>query len=296
MSFNWVSCFEKLVASRNWISKQKRYFIVLTLIMTVYLVSYRSGSSFSFHDRPLRTSKLKPGAAAVPKTFTIFGGENTPPNHSSDQPWIFQTNYSTTPNGLKLDIGLLKSKLLHVNIKNNNSNYPHYCFLVRSYVKQKTMLWSLLGGLHRAQYPNMTVFLLNTDSNRSPWPEFSQLDIIAEKVFGRKFVTILPFDDEEALGYFPLLQKTDYGYIQSDLSLQWIMANSSCEYLTVTNGDNWYPPQLFPELERFMRAGKDLIGFHFISHYHWPRTIPHVVRSGPDTEMMTKFKVNHIGT
>lgn len=230
------------------------------------------------------------------RKFKIFDSSS---NILLDEPWPDEW-FNSYPNPDFVAKGNIKSANISISSKvlhdQPTETGPHYCMIVRTYAKQRSQLWSLLSSLHATKYEPLSIFLLDTDTNEIPWPEFSNMTQITESIFGRKFVFPLPFKNANfEAQIFPLLHRNDYGYILTDMALEYLMSNSTCDYITVTNGDNWYHPKLISTLLPYMRDGLDVIAFHAISHYDWGKDAAHVVvRPGKDTELLTQFKVAEI--
>ena len=87
----------------------------------------------------------------------------------------------------------------------------------------------------------------------------------------------------------------DCGYIQTDLTLQHVLARSganACDYVLVTNGDNLYSRSLFRHTCPHLHHGIGMVGFYFSSHYPYSHLYVHqgrVERSGPDVLFKTKL-------
>ena len=88
----------------------------------------------------------------------------------------------------------------------------------------------------------------------------------------------------------PFVRNDSCGYLQTDLTLAHVLARghgptaassldagselelpAPCTHILVTNGDNLYARTLFAHLCAPMRAGTDVIGWYFTSHYEYSR-------------------------
>lgn len=138
---------------------------------------------------------------------------------------------------------------------------PSLCVIVRSMSEQyftlKYLVYSLLSG----RYPNLYIYVINTNSNK----ETENLVQVSVKEMNHSRVQ-----------YLPLLPKysneQDFGYIMTDVA-RIVLLNMTkewngfeCNYFLFTNGDNFYFPNFLPEVGKHMRAGKDMIGVNFWSH------------------------------
>jgi hypothetical protein len=165
---------------------------------------------------------------------------------------------------------------------------PNICFLVRTYEKQQHRLLGFLTSIYATQYPNYTIILANTESaglNTSSISSLtSSLGISSRVIFS-------PFDANDATNIRKKysITENDYGYLLTDLTLEWLKQNSICDYLIVTNGDNWYSSNLFDVVVPFIHQGYHAIAFHFVSHHVWPSAVQSW-RAGTDVEIRTKFE------
>ena len=69
-------------------------------------------------------------------------------------------------------------------------------------------------------------------------------------------------------------------------------SSSACQYVTFTNGDNFYSRNFVKKILPHMKSGKDIIGWGFVSHHYKPhykesidstkKTVPEVVDDGTE--------------
>jgi hypothetical protein len=68
--------------------------------------------------------------------------------------------------------------------------------------------------------------------------------------------------------------KNDFGFELTDRLLtqlydQYLQSTSTCEYVILTNGDNFYSRRLGEKILPHIKAKKDIIAWGFVSHYYW---------------------------
>ena len=151
------------------------------------------------------------------------------------------------------------------------------CVLVRTYHGHRVHLPGLLTSLFVAAEALhgvfVDVFLVNTEPGASspsgsPFPDvLRQMKEAADRGEyggdGRSSVTVL--DAPPNLPWSP----EAFGYEFTDWALQRILelGSSRCRWMMFTNGDNYYMPYLFTELEEYIYRGFDMIAFDFITHH-----------------------------
>jgi len=166
------------------------------------------------------------------------------------------------------------------------SNWKHkidLCILARVFKNQLGVpLLSFLMSIAESgvSTDSMTqVFFVVTDSEPYWMNTFEQVEMVATLfntvVFNRTFVHVLPFQPFE----HPNLPGKDWGYSFTDKALQEVFYNQSspaskqCEYLIVTNADNYYTRGFINVIDEEGELPKDMIFFDFVSRYtHRPIT------------------------
>jgi hypothetical protein len=123
-------------------------------------------------------------------------------------------------------------------------------------------------SLYHAGLENDRIFIINTD-NRTDIQLLSQtISYINNLVSRMNYVTLIDLGVHSA--------KNDYGYDMTDRALSYLYNNhvqpavSICQYVTFTNGDNFYSQSFGKKVLPHMKAGRDIIAWGFISHHSWP--------------------------
>jgi hypothetical protein len=166
---------------------------------------------------------------------------------------------------------------------------PTLCIITRIYSAQISYFPVLAIGLYHSGLHNIRIYVTNTD-NRTDIRQLEQtIKFINELVLRQDFVTLLD------LGEPPIAK--DYGYGMTDRALnyvykQHVKSSSICQYVTFTNGDNFYSRNFGRKILPHMKAGKDIIGWGFVSHHFKPhykisidgkkQTVPQVVDDGTE--------------
>jgi hypothetical protein len=166
---------------------------------------------------------------------------------------------------------------------------PTLCIITRIYWAQISYFPVLAFGLYHSGLHNIRIYVTNTD-NRTDIRKLEQtIKFINELVLRQDFVTLLD------LGEPPIAN--DFGYGMTDRALNYVYkqhvnSSSICQYLTVTNADNFYSRNFGKKILPHMKAGKDIIGWGFVSHHFKPHykesiddkkiTVPQVVDDGTE--------------
>ncbi|CAM9599785.1 unnamed protein product [Chrysoparadoxa australica] len=188
---------------------------------------------------------------------------------------------------------------------------PQVCVLVSTYSGHGLSLLGLATSLLSSAYPFLDLILLDTEPRRDSTTYLeATAHVINEMTLGltgRKVAHISPLAQKHIIDHFPSVTAPDYGYILSDLLMQHSLHKGTsdmladvppCDYFLLTNGDNLYSPYLMPSLLKYLRAGVDLIGFDFTSHYQ--RQVKKQIGDMTKTTILQhqtlhcQFKVSHI--
>lgn len=173
------------------------------------------------------------------------------------------------------------------------SDFPiSICIIVRTYYGQATALPSLLDSILVEQYTQETKLenltttafvvdnmlakhhpnLTRTDPHMQSFPTWmKELQLRANARVGREAVHLLDTGD---LMPDPL----SYGYDLTNFALDYVIRNNETHYCThymFTNGDNYYLPSLWTELQGLLQTN-DLIGWDFLTHH--PRKRSNVIK------------------
>lgn len=156
------------------------------------------------------------------------------------------------------------------------------CVAVRTYSRQQRGFTALVASLLAARdgcggNVSLSVDVFPTDSTAElgeatllhaglllEQPEFRSLSLHTHRQLSTTELTSIW---NAKCGRRPLLY--DYGYLQSDVTLQTVLARSGrreCTYVMVTNGDNLYANSLLDFTCPHMRRNVDVIGWWFSSH------------------------------
>jgi hypothetical protein len=178
---------------------------------------------------------------------------------------------------------------------------PTLCVVTRIYYAQISYLPVFALALYHTHPHNIRIYVVNTD-NRTDLPQLEQtIQFINQLVLRTDFVILLNFGE-------PSTDK-DYGYEMTDRALaylyqQYAKSSSICQYVTFTNADNFYSRNFVKKILPHMKAGKDIIAWGFISHYHWPqyqehidpkiKTVPKIVDDGTEKCIPTILRIGYI--
>jgi len=181
-----------------------------------------------------------------------------------------------------------KSFTLALNIS-SDPTLPILCIVTRIYGAQISYFPVLALGLYHTGLQNIRIYVINTD-NRTDISQLKQtIKFINELILRQDFVTLLNLGE-------PSVGK-DFGYEMTDLALtylykQYLQSPSICQYVTFTNGDNFYSRNFGRKILSHMKAEKDIIGWGFVSHHYKPhykesidskkKTVPEIVDDGTE--------------
>jgi hypothetical protein len=199
---------------------------------------------------------------------------------------------SFVPDGLFkfLNNTVNNSKLFNIALKTSpDPTLPTLCIVTRIYWEQISYFPVLALGLYHSGLHNIRIYVINTDKKTDVRQLGQTIQFINELVLREDFVTFLD------LGESP--SGNDYGYGMTDHALTYLYKQnmhspSICQYVTFTNGDNFYSRDFATKLLPHMKAEKDIIAWDFISHHRTPRyqlvidnkikRVPEIIDDGTD--------------
>jgi len=170
-----------------------------------------------------------------------------------------------------------------------NQSDPTVCIVVRTYTGHRSSLPGLITSLASNDYPNMHIFLVDTEGGFDDLPKFESL---FNSLYNREFVHTTNITKQYRYERFPNFTREDFGYAQTDLMIEQLSAPNhpqKCDYFLATNGDNLYSKDLMSQTIEQLRNGTDLVGFHFISHYCFRFPAYWRPRAGCYTQHYTEF-------
>ncbi len=166
---------------------------------------------------------------------------------------------------------------------------PTLCVVTRIYYAQIPYFPVFALALYHTNLHNIRIYLVNT-GNRTNIQQLEQtIQFINQLVLRTDFVILLDLGK-------PTSDK-DFGYGMTDRALTYLYqqhANSSsiCQYVTFTNADNFYSRNFARKILPHMKAGKDIIGWGFVSHHYKPhyqehidsnrKTVPEIIDDGTE--------------
>jgi hypothetical protein len=174
---------------------------------------------------------------------------------------------------------------------------PTLCIVTRIYWAQIPYFPVLALALYHTGLGNIRIYVVNTDY-RTDIPELEQtIKFINDIVLHKDFVTFLDLDE-------PPMEE-DFGYGMTDRALTYLYKQhenspSKCQYVTVTNGDNFYSRSFAKQILPYMKTGKDIIAWGFLSHHYKPqyqefidkkrKTVPQVMDDGTEKCATTELR------
>jgi hypothetical protein len=171
----------------------------------------------------------------------------------------------------------------------SHSTLPTLCIVTRIYWAQIPYFPVLALGLYHTGLNNIRIYVINTDKQTDIQQLKQTIKFINDLVLRQDFVTFLD------LGQPP--DGNDFGYGMTDRALTYLYKqdeNSSliCQYVTFTNGDNFYSRNFAKKILPHMKTGKDIIAWGFVSHHPKPqyqetidatkRRVPEIVDDGTE--------------
>ncbi|CAF2031657.1 unnamed protein product [Rotaria magnacalcarata] len=143
------------------------------------------------------------------------------------------------------------------------------CVLVRVYSRYISYLPVIALALRQAGIPNIHIYVINIDKH-------VDTDLLSRTIDIINRISHRP-------GYIRLFSigtpgDNDFGFPQTDLALTYLYnqhehSPSVCQYVILTNGDNFYSQDLGNNILPHMVAKKDIIAWDFVSRYKRPDRI-----------------------
>jgi len=156
-------------------------------------------------------------------------------------------------------------------LQNHARQAPKLCVLTRTYKAHLSgALFSFLLSMAGSglSLDELRVVLLVTDAEEEWDDSFAKVGLVVSLIHsavgGKKFVEVLP------LRGLPGGEAHNRGFAQTDRALREVFYNqatslSKCEYLLVTNGDNYYVRDFATRLMHRSRLPKDFVIMDFVS-------------------------------
>lgn len=122
-----------------------------------------------------------------------------------------------------------------------------------------------LNGLH-----NIRIYVINTDRKTDLQQLKQTIHWINSLVHQNDYITLLDCGQPSIVN--------DFGYEMTDRALeyfyyQYTNSSSICQYITITNADNFYLKKFAKRLLPRMKEKRDIIAWGFISHHYKPQDI-----------------------
>jgi len=171
---------------------------------------------------------------------------------------------------------------------------PSVCVIIRTYQGHRSLLPGLITSLASNEYPNMHVYLLDTQGDFEDLPKFETL---FNAIYNREFVHATNVTRQYARERYPEFTTSDFGYLQTDLMIEQLSTPNhphKCAFFMATNGDNLYSSDLMTHTVSYLRNGWDLVGFHFLTHYCYEGSEYWRPRPGCYSQHYTEFKLQRI--
>jgi len=170
-----------------------------------------------------------------------------------------------------------------------DSTLPILCMVTRIYWAQLTYFPLFALALYHNGLHNIRIYTINTDNQTNIEQLKQTINFINDLVLQQNFVLLLDLGEPST--------KNDFGYGMTDRAIDYLYkqhtnSSSSCQYVTFTNGDNFYSRNFAKKILPHMKSGKDIIGWSFVSHHYKPhykesidsrkKTVPEVVDDGTE--------------
>ncbi|CAF1375991.1 unnamed protein product, partial [Adineta steineri] len=173
-------------------------------------------------------------------------------------------------NGGKHD---MSTGLLFSNSKKYVSSSHMICFIARVYDQTIGYLLVLALGLHHTGLDNIHILILNTDRRTNMKRLMETIKLINELALRSDYAILVDVGMPSA--------KNDYGFGVTDRILAYLYKQNrrsplTCEYVVLTNADNFYSQSFGMKILPHINAKKDIIGWGFISRYYWPQSTSHI--------------------
>lgn len=175
------------------------------------------------------------------------------------------------------------------NTKSFNLTLPSLCIITRIYWAQISYFPVFALALYYNDLDNIRIYVVNTDKQTNIQQLKQTIQFINELILHPNFITLLDLDTPP-IG-------NNFGYEMTDRALDYFYnqhRNSSfqCQYVTFTNGDNFYSRNFAKKILPHMKNGKDIIGWGFVSHHYKPhykesinntkKSVPEVIDDGTE--------------
>jgi hypothetical protein len=167
-----------------------------------------------------------------------------------------------------------------------NTSYDHtiptLCMVIRIYSAQILYFPVLALGLYHNGLHNIRIYLINTDSRTNIQQLEQTVKFINELILRKDFITLLDVGKPSTV--------KDFGYEMTDRALSYLYKQnvhspSICQYVTFTNGDNFYSRNFARKILPHMKNGKDIIAWGFVSHHgkpHYKESIDSTKKTVPE--------------
>ena len=172
---------------------------------------------------------------------------------------------------------------------NYDPSLPTLCVVTRIYYAQISYFPVFALALYHSHLHNIRIYLVSTD-NRTNIEQLEQAIQFTNQLVSRNdFVSLLDLGQPST--------DRDYGYRMTDRALTYLYqqyknSSSICQYITLTNADNFYSRNFLKKILPHMQAGKDIIAWGFLSHHFKPqyyqkidpknKTVPEVIDDGTE--------------
>ncbi|CAF1016718.1 unnamed protein product [Adineta steineri] len=150
---------------------------------------------------------------------------------------------------------------------NINSSTPILCIITRIYEPQVSYFPVFALALLHTGLDNIRIYVTNTDRRTDIRQLKQTISFLNKFVLRKDYITFLNLGDPP--------QRNDDGYVMTNRALSYIYeqnnhSSSACQYIVVTNGDNFYSQIFGKRILPHMKDGKDMIAWGFVSHHYKP--------------------------
>ena len=159
----------------------------------------------------------------------------------------------------------------YINSDDLNSEYASIslCILIRVHRGHLSYLPVLALGLNHTGFSNIHLYIINIDKDLDDQLLLRTINMISRMVFRANYVTLLDVGKSK---------RNDFGFTLTDRALTYLydryeQSPSTCQYIIMTNGDNFYSQNLGKNVLPHMKAEKDIIAWDFVSRYFYPHLI-----------------------
>jgi len=172
---------------------------------------------------------------------------------------------------------------------------PEVCVIVRTYHLHRHLLPALIASLAASIYPNLHIFLVDTQGD---FADLSSFESLFNVLYNKDFVHTSNITREAIYARFPSFQRNlnDYGYVQADLMMEELISSKKyqCDYFVATNGDNLYNVDFLAHTVEYTRKSTDLVAVGFASHYCFKNAEVFRPIAGCYAQQEPEFKVQRI--